>query len=98
MYIIRTLLNDSRIKENKTKIYFKSGTKVNDTTAWRSTGFRFLLEVKGSINVVEEVLKELKNNTSIIKDSVGVFQYSINDKKIEIKINPPIQTIVEGAN
>ena len=52
----------------------------------------------GSINVVEEVLKELKNNTSIIKDSVGVFQYSINDKKIEIKINPPIQTIVEGAN
>ena len=98
MYIIRTLLNDSRIKENKTKIYFKSGTKINDTTAWRSTGFRFLLEVKGSINVVEEVLKELKNNTSIIKDSVGVFQYSINDKKIEIKINPPIQTIVEGAN
>ena len=50
------------------------------------------------ISKMEEVLKELKNNTSIIKDSVGVFQYSINDKKIEIKINPPIQTIVEGAN
>lgn len=98
IYLLQNLLNDTRVKDGDVKIYFKSGLRANDTSGWKSTGFRFLLEVKGSMENVEAVLKDLKEDTSIIKDKVGMFEYSIQSSKIEVKINPSIQKIVKGTS
>ena len=92
-YIIAKLVSDERVANSKSKIQLKSGTRVNDTNGWKSTGYRFLLEVSGPIKNVEETLKDLKEELETIDKTMAVFDYNIDakKKKIEIKINPVVQ-------
>lgn len=87
LMLIKLIINDETLK-NKT-ITFMSGTQVNSTSSWKSTGFAFSLSCD-SMKALESVTKQLKEESNWIIDGKNVqqkiFDYKVTDNTIQYTI------------
>ena len=91
IYVLNYLLTHESLKDYK--IYFKSGTKVNDETGgWKSTGFAMILEInKSGGKVLSDVLTELNDSSNIIENSDGIFKFVRSGDKVTLIAFAPIK-------
>lgn len=92
-----TILNHLLTHENLKNITleFKSGLRVNDKAGlWKSTGYQMILETNMlKINKLEDVLKEFKESTDLIKGGDGMFKYSVKGAKATIIAFAPSSSV-----
>ena len=88
LFVLKSLVTNKSLE--KGKIYFKSGARFNDINyTWKTTGFLFLIEYKGSNNTMKKVLDELREDTKL--GGQYLFKYAQAGDKFTISVYPPMQ-------
>lgn len=88
LFVLKSLVTNKSIDKT---IVFKSGTRFNDISyTWKTTGFSFVIEYKGSNKKMKEVLENLREDTKL--GGQYLFKYAESDGKFNISIYPPLQT------
>lgn len=94
LLVLKIILNDEALKD--ASIYFLSGTRVNDTRSWKSTGFAFALSCDDSKSLLTAV-KNAKDSCawygSNDKTKKYIFAYKQYDKGVMITLYPPKENI-----
>ena len=92
--ILKLILNDQALK-NET-VQFLSGTRVNDTKTWKSTGFAFVIDSKkhkAMKNALDNVMELTKSASS---ESKPIFEYKDQgDKGFVVIVYAPVR---QGMN
>ena len=85
LMLIKIIINDETLT-NKT-ITFMSGTQVNSTASWKSTGFAFSLSCD-DIGALESVSKALKadSNWTAKESQTKLFDYKVTDDTIQYTV------------
>ena len=85
--LIKMIINDETLKD--TTITLASGTQVNSTSSWKSTGFAFSLSCD-DMKALESVSKKLKEDSNWVvsgeKMQQNVFDYKVSDKTIQYTV------------
>ena len=89
--ILKLILNDQALK-NKT-VTFLSGTRVNDTKAWKSTGFSFVLNCNDTSALEDAIKNVAKQTTELNKEGKEIFEYKNGDEGIIIIVRADIEDI-----
>ena len=97
MMLIKLIINSENLK-GKT-VTFMSGTRVNSTSSWKSTGFWFSLS-SDDMTALEAASSQLKKDSSWTK-AKSTFAYKNTGKTIQYTVYAPIdntgKTIYESA-
>ena len=97
MMLIKLIINSENLK-GKT-VTFMSGTRVNSTSSWKSTGFWFSLS-SDDMTALEAASAQLKKDSSWTK-AKSTFAYRATGKTIQYTVYAPIdntgKTIYESA-
>ena len=88
LLLIKLIINSDNLK-GKT-VTFMSGTRVNSTSSWKSTGFWFSLSCD-DMTALEAASAELKKDTGWISDR-PIFGYKRTDSTIQYTVYAPIET------
>lgn len=85
--LIKLIINDETLKDKT--ITLVSGTQVNSTSSWKSTGFAFSLSCD-DMKALESVSKKLKEDSNWVvkgeKMQQYVFDYKVSDKTIQYTV------------
>lgn len=88
LYVLKSIVNDKSIDG---KIHFKSGARFNDIKyTWKTTGFAFTLEYKGSNKKFKEVLDRLMEDTKL--GTQYLFKYKQSGDIFMISVYAPISS------
>ena len=88
LYVLKSIVNDKSIDG---KIHFKSGARFNDVKyTWKTTGFAFTLEYKGSNKKFKEVLDRLMEDTKL--GTQYLFKYKQSGDIFMISVYAPISS------
>ncbi len=83
LLILKLILNEEALK--KKKVHFISGTRVNDVSAWKNTGFAFILDCNDKSALLDAIEKVQKDTTWLNGDkSTPIFEYKDTDKGVMI--------------
>ena len=97
MLLIKLIINSDNLKGKE--VTFMSGTRVNSTSSWKSTGFWFSLSCD-DMTALESVSAELKKQSSWTK-SKSTFAYRRSQNSIQYTVYAPLEkvnkTIYESA-
>ena len=88
LLLIKLIINSDNLK-NKT-VTFMSGTRVNSTSSWKSTGFWFSLSCD-DMSALEAASKELKEDANWITGK-PIFGYKRTNNTIQYTVYAPIET------
>ena len=90
LLVLKLILNEQALKNKK--VFFTSGTRVNDTGAWKSTGFAFVLDCKDKGALKDAVDKVQKATTWLNgnKDQ-NIFEYNETENGILIIVYAPME-------
>ena len=81
------IINDETLKDKT--ITLASGTQVNSTSSWKSTGFAFSLSCD-DMKALEAVSKNLKEDSNWVVDGENmqqnVFDYKVSDNTIQYTV------------
>ena len=87
LFVLKSLVNDKSIDG---KIHFKSGARFNDVKyTWKTTGFSFTVEYKGSNKKFKEALDNLIEETKLADRKL--FAYSQSGDLFAITVYAPIE-------
>lgn len=89
LLLIKLIINADNLK-GKT-VTFMSGTRVNSTSSWKSTGFWFSLSCD-DMTALEAASEELKKESSWTK-SKSTFAYKRSQNSIQYTVYAPIETV-----
>ena len=89
MMLIKLIINSENLK-GKT-ITFMSGTRVNSTSSWKSTGFWFSLSCD-DMTALESASAQLKKESSWTKAN-STFAYRRSQNSIQYTVYAPIETV-----
>ena len=94
LMILKLILNDQALKGKQ--VSFLSGTRVNDTKAWKSTGFAFVLDCKDR-KALKSAIEQIKKDTAMLdKNKTPIFEYKEpedgSDSGFLIIVHAPIET------
>lgn len=97
LVILNYVLTHEELKEYK--VVFKSGLCINNKSNWKSTGYQMILEIKKShMDKLEQVLKEYKESTDLVKGGDGMFKYSIKEGSVTTNPKATIIAFAPSAN
>lgn len=89
LFVLKSLVTNKSLE--KGTIYFKSGTRFNDIDyTWKTTGFQFTIEYKGSDKKMTEALDKLREDTKL--GGQYLFKYAEKGGKFTISVYAPFQT------
>ena len=89
LMILKLILNDQALKGKQ--VSFLSGSRINDTKAWKSTGFSFVLDSKDK-SALEDAIKQTLNDTSTLDNNkTPIFEYKKSDTGFLIIVYAPIE-------
>jgi hypothetical protein len=88
LFVLKSLVKDKSITG---KIHFKSGARFNDTKhPWKTTGFAFTVDYKGSNNKFKEALDNLIEDTRL--GDRKLFAYGQSGDLFTITVYAPVDT------
>ena len=85
--LIKMIINDETLKDKT--VTLASGTQVNSTSSWKSTGFAFSLSCD-DMKALEAVSKNLKEDSNWVVDGESmqqnIFDYKVSDSTIQYTV------------
>jgi hypothetical protein len=88
--ILKLILNDQALKNKH--VSFLSGTRVNDTKTWKSTGFAFVIDSKDKSALKNALEQVLKDTTNLDKNKTPIFEYQEKDNGFLVIVYAPINS------
>ena len=88
LIILKLILNDQALKNKE--VSFLSGTRVNDTKTWKSTGFAFVLDSNDK-SALKDAIENVKKATTWLNGNKeqAIFEYKEADNGILIIVYAP---------
>ena len=90
LLLIKLIINEKNMKGKE--VSFLSGTRVNDTSSWKSTGFWFSLS-SDDMSALEAASKKLKTESSWLGVSSYTFDFKNTGKSIQYTIYAPKEIV-----
>ena len=90
LLLIKLIINEENLEGKE--VSFLSGTRVNDTNSWKSTGFWFSLS-SNDMTALEAATKKVKAESSWLGVAKHSFDYKNTGKSIQYTVYAPVELV-----
>ena len=94
LLLIKLIINEDNLKDKE--VSFLSGTRVNDTNSWKSTGFWFSLWCN-DMSALEAATKKVRAESSWLSITDFTFAYKNTGKSIQYTVYAPKEVILNDS-